>query len=308
MLRKDLEKLIKNYSLYRIAYTRSKVDIRLVLLQKYLKLNKSVFIHYKDFLKFLNKKDQALFTKDFLDSKTPIANVFKTFRAKSPYRLQLYPQAIRTQKIALFLDDKTFMNLFSSCKLFNNEKDKSRVWKEKRASYKARYTAKLLDFNCKQEIVEKVINADVINNYTNLKTTLNCLTGEGALIQEPWELYLLSGERKAIEHAIKEAKLTKKTFNKRGFTVLDMAIMSGQVSAIKQVEVALKITPLEMLKNKSHLLQMAGFRNDEESYQYLNSFNIGNIRCLNLSPEVNHSQFEIDEEKRELPSVYKYLQ
>jgi ankyrin repeat protein len=137
------------------------------------------------------------------------------------------------EKIFEFLDEKSIASLSASSKFFQTETKVLFHWRDR-----------LIDSGCNRDLLDSVIQTNKIKNYKNLyHTFLKIPANFRPLVNKPWELLCLSGEKKAINYAINELHITKETTNQVGENPLFLTTLSGQVEAIKLVQNKLGIDP-----------------------------------------------------------------
>jgi len=129
--------------------------------------------------------------------------------------------------------DKARLSCLS--RLFNNQPNLFKIWKEK-----------LIAFGCDPILVEKTIKTDAIFDYKNLCNTLLLITlADIKKIAAVWELLCLSGEVNAIHYAMTHEGLEGHTFNQCQENPLHLAAWSGNIAAI---QCALQIPTLDRFK------------------------------------------------------------
>jgi ankyrin repeat protein len=100
---------------------------------------------------------------------------------------------------------------------------------------------KLIQVGCSEDLIMKLIQLKVIENYEHLYEVIKKYNGHAVFkeykinnINEIWELLCLSGEPRAIQYAIEKEGLTAETKNKFGETGFHLACRSGCSDGIER--------------------------------------------------------------------------
>jgi len=203
------------------------------------------------------------------------SHLFYQFITGQPYeekgsnvnRLGTVPKAVSDYTLAPLLDAKSVANLSACSFTLYQQTKRIPYWKDK-----------LLAVDCNPDQLSKVIRAKVIENYKKLYRTLLCFEYKFRNRLEAWELYCLSGEPKAILHAIQHEALIRETIGLSGRNALHYAAWSGSVEAMKYAIDTLKIAPLSTENDDRNALHYAAWGGSVEAMKYA-------IDTLKIAPQ-----------------------
>jgi hypothetical protein len=266
--------------------TSENVNTRSLLVSSFLQVKKSLerdnadisFGEFRDYLKenfllFDLKPEQADFLKDKKDSelfslfiKTPSQQLDKKDEkdnGKKPILLKansVLGKVFDTQKavmksvLAQYLDVKSIASLSSSHSALYAETQNKSYW-----------VNKLIVAGCNKELLDKVLHANVIQNYKNLYHAFTQMLYKYRVkINDPWILFCLSGDPRAIAYAMEHDKITADTSNQWGESPLHLAAYSGSPSAMaKALELkdakGQSIDPLAKTASQETVLHYAAY-------------------------------------------------
>ena len=169
------------------------------------------------------------------------------------------PDALLDFTLAPMLDAKSVANLSScSSSLYKRTTTKLSYWRDK-----------LIAKGCNEEALNKIAHAKVIQNYKKLYRTLLRFEYKFRKRLSAWELCCLSGEPKAIFHAIQNEGLTRETKGLFGRNALHNAALSGSVEAMKYAIDVLKIPATSVQNNGANALHNAAWSGSVEAVRFV---------------------------------------
>jgi len=224
--------LVSSFLQFKKSLESDNADISFSDFRDYLKEN-FLFFDLKpeqaDFLK--DKKDSELFSLFIKTLSQPLDKKDEKDNGKKSKLLNansVLGKVFDTQKavmrsvLAPQLDVQSVVALSSShSALYAETQDKS-YW-----------VNKLIIAGCNKELLDKVLHANVIQNYKNLYHAFTQIKYRFRIkINMPWELFCLSGDPRAIAYAMEHEKITADTSNQWGESPLHLAAYSGSPSAM----------------------------------------------------------------------------
>lgn len=118
--------------------------------------------------------------------------------------LDLLPKHLRETQLGKFLDPKSLVNLSSTCSALYSEIKGILYWDNK-----------LIEAGCNKDLLKKVIQSNIIQNYKNLyRAFMNMPYKDRTHINDSWEIFYLSGEPRAIHYTIYHEGIATDTKNK----------------------------------------------------------------------------------------------
>ena len=98
---------------------------------------------------------------------------------------------------------------------------------------------KFVEKNCNEDLIEYVLKQKKIKDYDNLYSRFSVLPDDTRCdIQNPWELFCLSGETEAFDFAAneidEECRMTKESVGKWGVTPLHLSAASGSPDQLQR--------------------------------------------------------------------------
>ncbi len=138
------------------------------------------------------------------------------------FPFSLLPLELRVDGVGRYLDAREVASLSAASSAFYAETKNSAYWKNK-----------LIAAGCNQVLLKEAIKSGVIQNYKNLYLAFAHLQREMKKnIDQQWMLCCLSGEPRAIWHAIQHRGLNAETQDIFGNNALHYAAMNGNPEAV----------------------------------------------------------------------------
>lgn len=191
-------------------------------------------------------------------------NLFYQFITNQPYeeekrsninRLDVVPKAVSDYALAPLLDAKSVANLSACSFTLYQQTKRIPFWKDK-----------LLTLGYNSDQLGQMIHANAIENYKKLYRTLLDVGNRQKLLA--WELFCLSGEPTAIQHAIQSEGLTAQTKGLFDRNALHYVAWSGSVEAMRYAIETLKIDPKSVDNNGKNALHYAAWDGSVEGMRY----------------------------------------